>query len=84
MVRPGITGWAQVHGGKLLTAEEKNTLDEWYIRNASFWLDLKIIAKTMLFMLNGERSGSQIAETSELGAAATDRPRGLRSAAHGS
>ena len=36
MVRPGITGWAQVNGGKLLTPEEKNALDEWYVRNASF------------------------------------------------
>ena len=76
MVRPGITGWAQVHGGKLLTAEEKNTLDEWYIRNASLWLDLKIVAKTILFMLGGERLGSQIEETNS--------PPSNRSAAHGS
>jgi lipopolysaccharide/colanic/teichoic acid biosynthesis glycosyltransferase len=55
MVRPGITGWAQVNGGKLLTAEEKNTLDEWYVRNASLWVDLKIIGKTILFAFQGER-----------------------------
>ena len=48
MVRPGITGWAQVNGGKLITPEEKNALDEWYVRNASFWLDLKIIGKTIV------------------------------------
>ena len=54
MVRPGITGWAQVNGGKLVTPEEKNALDEWYVRNASFWLDLKIIGKTIVFMLSGE------------------------------
>ena len=35
MVRPGITGWAQVNGGKRITNEEKGDLDEWYIRNAS-------------------------------------------------
>ena len=34
-VRPGITGWAQIKGGTLLTSEEKHQLDEWYIRNAS-------------------------------------------------
>ena len=51
MVRPGITGWAQVNGGKLITPEEKNALDEWYVRNASLWLDLKIIGKTIVFML---------------------------------
>jgi len=56
MVRPGITGWAQVNGGKSITPGEKNALDEWYVRNASFWLDLKIIGKTALFMLRGESS----------------------------
>jgi len=55
MVRPGITGWAQVHGGKLITPEEKNALDAWYVRNASWWLDLKIIGKTIVFMLVGEQ-----------------------------
>jgi lipopolysaccharide/colanic/teichoic acid biosynthesis glycosyltransferase len=59
MVRPGITGWAQVNGGKLITPEEKNELDEWYVCNASFWLDLKIIGKTILFMLAGEGRHTQ-------------------------
>jgi lipopolysaccharide/colanic/teichoic acid biosynthesis glycosyltransferase len=54
-VRPGITGWAQVNGGKLLNVDEKNRLDEWYVKNASFWLDMKIIAKTILFLFQGER-----------------------------
>jgi len=55
MVRPGITGWAQIHGGKLITPEEKNALDAWYVRNASWWLDLKIIGKTIVFMFGGEQ-----------------------------
>ena len=42
MVRPGLTGWAQVSGGKLISADEKNALDAWYIRYASLWLDLKL------------------------------------------
>ncbi len=46
-VRPGITGWAQVNGGTLLTPNEKDRLDEWYIRNASLWLDLRIILMTL-------------------------------------
>ncbi len=54
-VRPGITGWAQVNGGKLLDAESKNALDEWYVRNASLWLDLNILFRTILVMLRGER-----------------------------
>lgn len=55
MVRPGITGWAQVNGGKLLTSAEKKELDEWYIRNASFWLDLRISIKTVFVIFRGER-----------------------------
>ena len=54
-VKPGITGWAQVNGGKLITPEEKNALDAWYVRNASWWLDLKIIGKTIIFMFGGEQ-----------------------------
>jgi lipopolysaccharide/colanic/teichoic acid biosynthesis glycosyltransferase len=63
MVRPGITGWAQVNGGKLITPAEKTALDEWYVRNASFWLDLKVIGKTIVFMLGGERRHAQASET---------------------
>ena len=35
-VRPGITGWAQINGGNLVTTEEKGALDDWYVHNASF------------------------------------------------
>lgn len=55
MVRPGITGWAQVNGGTLLTAEEKEELDAWYIRHASFWLDLSIIVMTVRSLVWGDR-----------------------------
>ena len=65
MVRPGITGWAQVNGGKLITPEEKNALDAWYVRNASWWLDLKIIGKTIVFMLGGEERYAEINGTLE-------------------
>jgi lipopolysaccharide/colanic/teichoic acid biosynthesis glycosyltransferase len=54
-VRPGITGWAQVNGGNLLTPPEKHALDEWYIRNASLRLDLQIVAMTLQFLMRGER-----------------------------
>jgi lipopolysaccharide/colanic/teichoic acid biosynthesis glycosyltransferase len=60
LVRPGITGWAQVNGGKLLTAEEKQPLDEWYVRNASLWLDLRILLATIGVIFFGERR-SQLA-----------------------
>ncbi len=46
-VRPGITGWAQIHGRNAIDWEEKFNLDVWYVDNRSFWLDLKIIALTI-------------------------------------
>jgi lipopolysaccharide/colanic/teichoic acid biosynthesis glycosyltransferase len=55
MVRPGITGWAQVNGGTLLSPEEKDQLDEWYIRHASLWLDLRILGLTFLSLARGDR-----------------------------
>jgi lipopolysaccharide/colanic/teichoic acid biosynthesis glycosyltransferase len=55
IVRPGITGWAQVNGGTLLSPREKEALDMWYIRNASPWLDLRIIGMTALILIRGER-----------------------------
>jgi lipopolysaccharide/colanic/teichoic acid biosynthesis glycosyltransferase len=55
MVRPGITGWAQVNGGTLLSPSEKEELDEWYIRNASLWLDLNILAMTLPSLFRGDR-----------------------------
>jgi lipopolysaccharide/colanic/teichoic acid biosynthesis glycosyltransferase len=54
-VRPGITGWAQICGGKLISAEEKNALDEWYIRHASLRLDTIIVLRTIWMLLTGDR-----------------------------
>jgi len=56
MVRPGITGWAQVNGGKQITNEEKDDLDEWYIRNASPLLDLRILLLTCRYIFVGNRT----------------------------
>jgi hypothetical protein len=55
MVPPGITGWAQVNGGVLLTPDEKEWLDEYYIRNASLWFDLRIVFMTALMFFHGDR-----------------------------
>jgi lipopolysaccharide/colanic/teichoic acid biosynthesis glycosyltransferase len=54
-VRPGITGWAQVNGGALLSPGEKDALDAFYIRNASPRLDLHILALTMVSLIRGDR-----------------------------
>jgi lipopolysaccharide/colanic/teichoic acid biosynthesis glycosyltransferase len=55
MVRPGVTGWAQVNGATLVTAEEKDALDAWYIHHASPALDLRIALKTAAYLVRGER-----------------------------
>lgn len=51
-VRPGITGWAQVHGRNAITRAEKVQYDLDYIRRRSFWFDCKILLMT-LFHLRG-------------------------------
>lgn len=59
-VRPGISGWAQVNGAKLVTKEEKEKLDEWYVRNASLSVDLKITLMTIKVLLKGRVSSQEI------------------------
>jgi lipopolysaccharide/colanic/teichoic acid biosynthesis glycosyltransferase len=55
MVRPGLTGWAQVAGGRDISAEDKAALDLWYVYNASIRLDLIIAIKTFRIVVFGER-----------------------------
>lgn len=45
-VRPGLTGWTQINGRNTLSWEQKFQFDVWYIDHLSFWLDIKIIART--------------------------------------
>lgn len=47
-VRPGITGWAQIHGRKSVEWNKRIELNVWYVRHISFWLDLKIFLMTFL------------------------------------
>ena len=54
-VRPGITGWAQVNGGRIISPSDKWILDIWYAQNASFVLDLKIVLRTVKMILFGDR-----------------------------
>jgi lipopolysaccharide/colanic/teichoic acid biosynthesis glycosyltransferase len=44
--KPGITGWAQIHGRNTLDWRERFELDVWYVRNQSLWLDIQVILKT--------------------------------------
>ena len=52
--KPGITGWAQVHGRNGLTWPEKFSLDLWYVDNWSLWLDIRILVRTPWQVLKRE------------------------------
>lgn len=53
LVRPGISGWAQVNGRASLPWSERIELDIWYVEHRSLWLDLKILAMTARMVLGG-------------------------------
>ena len=53
-VRPGITGWAQVHGRKCLEWHERIKMNVWYTQNVSFALDIKILFMTFFKVLRNE------------------------------
>ena len=53
-VRPGMTGWAQINGRNSLKWNEKFNLDIWYVENMSFWLDAKILGKTLVKVIKRE------------------------------
>ncbi len=50
-VKPGIVGWALIHGRNSLAWEERIKYDVWYVENWSFWLDIKIIFKAFYMIL---------------------------------
>jgi lipopolysaccharide/colanic/teichoic acid biosynthesis glycosyltransferase len=51
-VRPGLTGWAQVNGRNALSWEDRFDLDVWYVGHLGFWLDLRILGRTLVAVLN--------------------------------
>ena len=57
-VKPGITGWAQVHGRAALPWPERIELDVWYVEHRSALLDLKILAKTPFALFSGTYKGA--------------------------
>jgi len=52
-IRPGLTGWAQVHGRNRLNWAERMEHDLWYVRNRTLLLDLWILLKTPFVLLSG-------------------------------
>lgn len=64
-VKPGITGWAQVNGRNAISWEKKFEYDVWYVDNISFWLDIKILIKTVLKVIKKEGINAADAATIE-------------------
>lgn len=64
-VRPGLTGWAQVHGRNLTSWEERFRYDVEYVDNISFWLDLKIVFMTVKCVLVREGISAEGCATME-------------------
>jgi lipopolysaccharide/colanic/teichoic acid biosynthesis glycosyltransferase len=65
ILRPGMTGWAQIRFGYANNLEEeleKMRFDLYYIKNMSIWLDLRILLDTVRFVLFGQES-APVAET---------------------
>jgi len=62
LVRPGLSGWAQVVGGRAISAADKAALDVWYVRNASLLLDVAIVLRTMPMVFFGERISERLIE----------------------
>lgn len=50
-VRPGLTGYAQVHGRNSVSWEEKFDMDVWYVDHITFWGDMKILIQTIIKVL---------------------------------
>jgi undecaprenyl phosphate N,N'-diacetylbacillosamine 1-phosphate transferase len=54
LVKPGITGWAQVNGRNAISWEQRIKFDVWYVENWSLWLDVKILLKTVTVVIRKE------------------------------
>lgn len=54
LIKPGLTGYAQVNGGYDVAPKEKLDLDLYYIKHISLWLDLKILFKTVFIVFSGD------------------------------
>lgn len=65
LVKPGITGWAQVNGRNALSWQQKFAFDIWYVEHISFGLDMKILFLTVVKVLKAEGISSESSLTME-------------------
>lgn len=63
LMKPGITGWAQINGRNAISWEQKFDLDIWYVKQQSFTLDLKILWLTLYKVLKKENINHNEQET---------------------
>ena len=57
-VKPGLTGWAQIHGRAELPWDDRIELDVWYVEHRSLSLDLRILARTPFALFRGTYRGA--------------------------
>ncbi len=60
LMRPRLTGWAQVHGNASLPWADRIRLDVWYVDHWSLGLDLVVLARTIDTVLLGERPNAEV------------------------
>ncbi|WP_150451205.1 sugar transferase [Arenibacter lacus] len=65
LIKPGITGWAQVNGRNAISWQQKFAYDVWYVENCSFLLDCKILWMTFLKVVKREDISSATSATME-------------------
>lgn len=78
LVRPGLTGWAQVSGRNELDWDERLRLDSWYVDHRSFRLDLKILLLTVWTVVRREGISQEGRATSERFRGSSSSPDGRR------
>tara|TARA_B100000242_G_C43055460_1_gene493972 strand:- start:8235 stop:8753 length:519 start_codon:yes stop_codon:yes gene_type:complete len=62
-IRPGLSGWMQINGRNSISWEKKFILDIWYVKNRSFFLDLKILLTTIIKVFNRDGINASSSET---------------------
>lgn len=73
-VRPGLTGWAEVHGGKQLPFRRRLEMDTWYVDHLSLALDLHILLRSLLLIFTSKPPRCSSPTLDELACAETVQP----------
>jgi lipopolysaccharide/colanic/teichoic acid biosynthesis glycosyltransferase len=61
-ILPGMTGWAQVNGGSEISWTERILLEVWYVKHRSFFVDMKILWRTAVVILRGNKANHAVIE----------------------